>query len=96
MSLLRVVPLGAFVTLTVLVGSSVARADVSPPSDAGAGTCNHCDAGDAGASDPPDGTSVGGGGGCSIGLASTPELEPFGFFAGGAALLAASRRRRTR
>jgi hypothetical protein len=95
MSVPRVPSLGAIITLAVLFGSpTVARAHVSPP-DAG-------DAGDAGASDPPedppaDGGSVGGGGGCTIGRSSSAlELPSLGLVAAGAALLAASRRRRAR
>jgi hypothetical protein len=89
MSVPRVLRLGALVTLTMLFGSPVARADGPPPNAVDAG-----DAGDAGASDPPEGGSVGGGGGCSIGRVSALELPPLGVVAVGAALLAASRRRR--
>jgi hypothetical protein len=92
MSVPRVLSLGAIVTLAVLFGSPIASANV-PSADAG-------DAGDAGASDPPDppadGGSVGGGGGCTIGHSPARELPSLALVVAAGALLAVSRRRRTR
>jgi hypothetical protein len=95
MSVPRTLSLGAIVTLAVLFGWPLARANASP-SDAG----DAGDAGDPARSDPPDPppdeSVVVGGGGCTIiGRSSTPELPSLGLVAAGAALLAASRRRRT-
>lgn len=96
MSLPRARSLAAIATFAVLFGSPLARADVPPDAQAGArseGGTRMTEVGDAGASDTKDGTSVGGGG-CGIG-ASAP-LEPLGIVVAGAALFAASRRRRSR
>ena len=74
-------------------------AHTTPLADGGLSTtqvpCTLCEASDAGASGSKGG-SGGGGGGCSIGRFSALDLAPLGLVAAGAALLAASRRRRTR
>lgn len=98
MSLPRVRSLAAVATFAVLFGSPLARADVPPDAQAGArsdGGARMTEVGDGGASDTKDGTSVGGGG-CGIGGSAPLETAPFGIVAAGAAMFAASRRRRTR
>ena len=88
-------PGGAYTAAGTCVATTCPHA--SPQTDGSTGTtqvpCNLCEASDGGAPDPKDGSTVGGGGGCSIGGSSRPELTPL--VAAGAALLALSRRRRT-
>ena len=69
-----------------------------PQPDGSIGTteipCALCEPSDAGTSGSGGGGKSGGGGGCSIGRFSALDFAPLGLVAAGAALLAASRRRR--